>query len=96
MSVDPNGYPWVHSEQGRLARSILVRLGHDPSFAELWKRLERAEADRDRMMNALQVVLDRNSKERFLPSRVRTLIHRALSRIQPVRPDTHPNPGQSA
>ncbi|MBW6531892.1 hypothetical protein KZ820_14210 [Sphingomonas sp. RRHST34] len=61
-------------------------MGRDPSFKELWARLERAEADRDRMMNALQLVLDRAGNGKVLLSpHTRTLIKRALSRIQPAR-----------
>jgi len=78
-------------EIARMARSIMHRLGHEPSMKELWARLERAEADRDRMMNALQEVERRAGKGKVtIDPRTRTIINRALSRIQPHRPEVTP------
>lgn len=68
------------------ARSIAARLSQDQSFAALWQRLDRAERDRDRMLNALQLVLSEITKGNIVAKpKHKTLINRALSRIQPVR-----------
>lgn len=82
---------WVcHSEVNRMARSIMHRLGKEPSMKELWARLEQAEADRDRMMNALQEVEHRGRQGKItMDARTRTIIGRALSRIKPHRPAQH-------
>jgi hypothetical protein len=79
----------VHPEIRKQARAIQARLSQDLSFAALWKRLDQAERDRDRMMNALQLVRDEIGRGKITATpRHKTLINRALSRLHPVRPAT--------
>lgn len=69
-----------HSE----ARDILHRIGRDPSFAELWRRLDQAERDRNRMLNALQHIRDQRYAGRVtIPPRLMQIINRALSKVEP-------------
>ena len=66
------------------ARDILYRIGRDPSFAELWRRLDHAERDRNRMLNALQHIRDQRSAGKVdIPARMMTIINRALRRVEP-------------
>lgn len=68
------------------AHDIMARLSQDHSFAGLWKRLDQAERDRDRMMSALQLVRDEIGKGAIaVKPKHKTIINRALSRVQPVR-----------
>jgi len=77
----------------KTARAIMTRLGREPSFAELWARLDQAEGDRDRMLNALQLVRDAIERDR-VNQHTLTIIYRALSRIRPVRnASPSPSPG---
>ncbi len=74
-----------HSE----ARDILHRIGRDPSFAELWRRLDQAERDRNRMLNVLQLIRDQKRVGKIeLPARMMTIINRALSKVEPAVKDT--------
>lgn len=69
-----------HSE----ARDILNRIGHDPSFAELWRRLDQAERDRNRMLNALQLIREQKRAGKLeLPAHTMTIINRALRKVEP-------------
>jgi hypothetical protein len=74
----------LHEQHQAAAAGILRRLGAEPSMLALWQRLERAEADRDRMMNALQLALDHMERGK-VTARTKNIARRALSRIQPVR-----------
>lgn len=85
MSEDEPKCPLCHSTRAREAHSIIKRLGGDPSFAELWKRLDAAERDRDRMLNALQYIRDQGRRRDIaLPPHMITVIHRALSKVEPA------------
>ena len=86
MTDDANpGCFFCNRPEDKTAHAIRMRLGKDPSFAELWARLDQAERDRDRMMNALQLVRDTIQQDK-VNRHTMTLINRALSRIQPIRP----------
>lgn len=70
-----------HSE----ARDILYRIGRDPSFAELWRRLDAAERDRNRMLNALQYIRDEKQKGKVsMSAHAMTIINRALRKVEPA------------
>lgn len=65
-------------------RAIQNRIGRDPSFAELWKRLDLAERDRNRMLNALQHVRDQKIRGKItMAPRDMHIINRALSKVEP-------------
>ena len=87
MSEDEILASLIHPTIAKEARSIAARLSQDHSFAALWKRLDQAERDRDRMLNALQLVRDEMARGNITAKpRIRSIIFRALSRVQPVRP----------
>lgn len=76
--------PICKSPRIKMADDIIKRLGRDPSFAELWARLDEAERDRNRMLNALQWVRDQKAMGRItLPPHAMTIINRALSKVEP-------------
>lgn len=79
-----------HSE----AHAILKRVGREPSYAELWKRLDQAERDRNRMLNALQYIRDGLISGKIkLPPRAMAVINRALSRVEPSIARLQPREG---
>lgn len=84
--------------QHSAARDIMYRLNSDPSFSELWHRLDQAERDRNRMLNALQHIRDQKHAGKLtLPPRVMTIINRALSKVEPsIAPPTRLNAGEAA
>jgi|GEM_PF-5570748 len=74
----------VHPDVRKQARAIQARLSQDLSFAALWKRLDQAERDRNRMLNALQTIRDgRRTGDVIMKPRMWTILHRALSRTEP-------------
>lgn len=76
----------VDPDIAKQARAIQLRLSEDLSFAALWKRLDQAERDRDRMLNALQYVRDQMRLGRLTAEpRVKAIISRALARVKPFR-----------
>lgn len=70
------------------AKAIAARIGGDPGYAELWKRLDQAERDRNRMLNALQHIRDQKyAKKVTMPPRDMNIILKALSRVEPAIKD---------
>ena len=74
--------------------AIMVRVGRDASFANLWRRLDHAERDRDRMLNALQYALNAvDARGGGLKPRDIAILRRAIWRVSkcPTHPERQSN-----
>ena len=63
MAGDDWKCPICNGSTAKDAVNLMRRISANPSMRELWHRLERAEADRDRMRNAVQLAVERMNRE---------------------------------
>lgn len=77
--------PFCQGPRHELVRALVHRVGTDTSFANLWARLDRAERDRDRMLNALQFAMDAADRNGgVLNRRAVTVLRKAIRRVSEV------------
>lgn len=77
--------PICHGTQSATVHALMHRVGSDTSFANLWARLDRAERDRDRMLNALQYAMDAAARDggKMKPRDIQVL-RRAIRRVSEI------------
>ena len=85
--------PLCNSTQAQTAHAIHMRLGQNPSFAALWERLDQAERDRDRMLNALTVIRDSIKPDGTVSARTKSVIGNAIRKVAATRTPKPPQHG---
>lgn len=81
--------PICEGETAKETYALMVRVGKDTSFQNLWRRLDQAERDRDRMLNALQIALGACQRDSGkLKPREISILRRAMIKVSACHADT--------